>query len=65
MKQKKYVVIGLLLLVLIGCLSLRCNHRETATRIVANNDFSKDGMIEIVCNKCGEVFQTKMIEQGK
>ena len=65
MKQKKYVLIGLLLLVLIGCLSLRCNHEEIITRIVASNDFSKDGMIEIVCNKCGEVFQAKMIEQGK
>ena len=65
MKQEKYVLVGLLSLVFIGYFSLRCNHEETITRIVANNDFSKDGMVEIVCNRCGEVFHTEMIEQEK
>ena len=65
MIQKKYVLIGLLSLVFIGCFSLRCNHEETITRIVASNDFSKDGMIEIVCNKCGKVFRTEIIDQIK
>ncbi|MBE6108439.1 MAG: hypothetical protein E7192_07345 [Erysipelotrichaceae bacterium] len=50
---------------LIGCFSLRCNHEETVTRIVANNDFSKNGMVEIVCKKCGKVFRTEMIDQIK
>lgn len=65
MKQKKYVLVGLLSLVFISCICFRCNHEEKVARIVASNDFSKDGMVEIVCNKCGKVFHTEMIEQGK
>ena len=65
MKYKKQLLTGLLSLVLIGCFCLRCNHRETISRIVSNNDFSKNGMVEIVCNKCGKVFHTEMIDQIK
>lgn len=65
--EKKNILIGLLVLIIyvFGWNCLGCKHEETITRLVNDSDFSKDGMVEIVCNKCGKVFHTEKIEQGK
>ena len=61
MKYKKQLLIGLLSLGFVYWFSFRCSHEATTTRIVNHSDLSKDGMVEVVCNKCGKVLHTAMI----
>ena len=65
MRYKKQLLIGLLSLGLISWFSFRCNHETTTTRMVSHSDLSKDGMVEVVCNKCGEVVHTEMVQLEK
>ena len=64
--EKRNIMIGLLVLIIcvFGWNYLGCKHEETITRLVNDSDFSKDGMVEVVCIKCGDILHTEMINSG-
>lgn len=61
MKRKAVIILSLFASVLLGWKCLFCSHEETITRVVSHSDLSKDGMIEVVCTKCGDILHTEMI----
>lgn len=64
--EKRNILIGLLALVIcvFGWNCFGCKHEKTITRLVNDSDFSKDGMVEVICTKCGDVLHTEMINAG-
>ena len=61
MKRKAVIILSLFASVLLGWKCLYCNHKESIPQIVSHSDLSKDGMIEVVCTKCGHILHTEMI----